>query len=86
MSRTTIGPFVTRPTGVRAAARRLERLPGQLVVALDGLVRVGRRANGHLLARPRRPSEFPRSTSGKFVFTRMTVANSSPAPSSNCSW
>ena len=86
MSRTTIGPLVTRPIGVRAvarcsSARRVSRYSpsmgwyGSVAVPMA----ICSRAHEGL------PSSRAR-TSGKFVFTRITEAKSSPAPISNCAW
>ena len=72
---------------VAVLAQRFERSARQLVVALDRLIAVGGGAERDVArasttACPARA----RSTSTKFVFTKMTDANSSSAPSSNCVW
>ena len=59
MSRTTIGPLVTTPTGVRES-RHASRLPRVSAVAsLDRLIRVGGGAERHLLVRPGGPGQLP---------------------------
>ena len=58
LSRTTIGPLVTSPTGVRPRVSASNRAPCQLVVAFDRLIRIGGRAERHLVALPRRTIEF----------------------------
>ena len=60
LSRTTIGPFVMRPNGVRPRASASIDRARQLVVPFDRLIRIGRGAERDLLARPRRPIELAR--------------------------
>ena len=59
-SRTTIGPLVMRPIGVRARASASIDAARQLVVPFDRLVRIGGRAERDVLARPRRSVELAR--------------------------
>ena len=60
-SRTTIGPLVTSPTGVRPASSASSEPARELVVPLDRLIRIGRGAERDLLARPRRLVELARA-------------------------
>ncbi len=54
MSRTTIGPLVTMPTGVSASRQASRAAARQGVAAFDRLIRIGGGAERRLLARPRR--------------------------------
>ena len=58
MSRTIIGPLVTRSDRRAAGGERLQRAAGELVVPFDRLIRIGCRAERRQLARPRRMIEL----------------------------
>ena len=58
MSRTTIGPLVTIPTGLLPATSASKRSARQLVMSFDRLIGVGRGAERGHLARPRRMVEL----------------------------
>ena len=51
-------PFCDQPDRRAAARERFDGLPGEPVLPLDGLIWIGRSAERHQLARPRRAIEL----------------------------